>query len=72
VLCHTARMYEGAKVSGYICGTVMIAHGTHPWFYAFFRLLETVLGIAVAWLLSFVSKLVQIDEIGSQVTEQTP
>jgi uncharacterized membrane protein YgaE (UPF0421/DUF939 family) len=65
VLTHMARVPDGARVSGYICGIVMLAHGTRPWSYAFNRLIETVLGIAVAWLLSFVPKLVQVDEIGS-------
>jgi uncharacterized membrane protein YgaE (UPF0421/DUF939 family) len=65
LVCHIARLSEGAKVSGYICGIVMLAHGTHPWSYAFFRLTETVLGIAVAWLLSLAPKLIQVEEIGS-------
>jgi hypothetical protein len=53
------RAYGGANVSGHTCGIVMLAHGTRPWSCAFFRLIEIVLGIAVAWLLSFGPELVQ-------------
>lgn len=60
--CHLLRLPDGAKVAGYICGIVMIAHGTHPWTYAFLRLIETSLGIAVAWLLSLVPKLIHVEE----------
>jgi uncharacterized membrane protein YgaE (UPF0421/DUF939 family) len=65
LLCHIARVHEGAKVAGYICGIVIIAHGTHPWSYALLRFIETVLGIGVAWLISFVPKLIRIEEIDS-------
>ena len=61
-ICHLLRISDGAKVAGYICGIVMIAHGEHPWTYAFFRLIETSLGIAVAWLLSLVPKLIHVEE----------
>jgi len=60
--CHLSRLPDGAKVAGYICGIVVIAHGTHPWSYAFFRLIETSLGIGVAWLLSCVPRLIHVEE----------
>jgi uncharacterized membrane protein YgaE (UPF0421/DUF939 family) len=65
LICHALRVYDGAKVAGYICGIVVVAHGTHPWPYAFLRFTETVLGIGVAWLISFVPKLIRIDETDS-------
>ena len=61
-ICHLLRVSDGAKVAGYICGIVMIAHGEHPWIYAFFRLIETALGIGVAWLLSLVPMLIHVEE----------
>jgi uncharacterized membrane protein YgaE (UPF0421/DUF939 family) len=63
-MCHLLRVPDGANVAGYICGIVMIAHGTHPWTYAFFRLIETSLGIGVAWLLSLVPALIHVEEPG--------
>jgi uncharacterized membrane protein YgaE (UPF0421/DUF939 family) len=59
-LCHLTPARNGAKVAGYICGIVIISYGSHPWSYAFFRLIETVLGISIAWLISFVPKLVRV------------
>ena len=59
LVCSLIRMQEGAKVAGYICGIVMLSFGAEPWFYAFYRLLETTLGIGVAWAISLVPKLVR-------------
>ena len=59
---HLVKAQEGAKVAGYICGIVLLEHGAHPWSYAFFRLIETALGIAVATSISFVPKLIRIEE----------
>lgn len=61
LLCDLVRMREGSKVGGYICGIVLFSYGAHPWSYAFARLVETALGIGVAWLVSLVPKLVQVD-----------
>jgi uncharacterized membrane protein YgaE (UPF0421/DUF939 family) len=62
--CHLSPMRDGAKVAGYMCGIVLIAYGTNSWSYAFFRLLETALGIGFAWLVSLVPKLVRIENTG--------
>jgi len=64
LICHISRVNDGAKVAGYICGIVVVAHGTHPWSYAVLRFTETVLGIGVAWLISFVS---ETDSTGERV-----
>ncbi len=62
LICHISSVRGGAKVAGYVCGIVMLAHGAEPWSYALFRLLETTLGIVVAWLISLVPRLIQIEE----------
>jgi hypothetical protein len=43
-----------ARVAGYVCGIVVLAHRTDAWSYAFFRFIETTLGTGVDWLTSFV------------------
>ena len=34
---------EGSRVAGYICGIVLLDHNAEPWYYAFHRLIETLL-----------------------------
>jgi uncharacterized membrane protein YccC len=51
-----------AALSLAIAEFLKLAHGADPWRYAFFRFVETVLGIVVAWLSSFAPKLLRIDE----------
>jgi uncharacterized membrane protein YccC len=46
------------KVAGYICGIVLLEHATEPHSYAFLRFLETVIGVLVAWAISYVPKLI--------------
>lgn len=59
LLSDLLRLRHAAKVAGYICGVVLIDHGDSPWFYAFMRMAETVVGIAVAVVVSLLPKLVR-------------
>lgn len=61
-ICQLLRASEGAKVAGYICGIVVLAHADESWTYAFFRFLETALGVGVAWLISMVPKVIATRE----------
>lgn len=56
------RLKGSAKVAGYISGIVMLDHGESPAIYAAYRFVETAIGIGVAWAISFVPRLIRIEE----------
>ena len=60
LVCMLLRAPESAKVAGYICGIVVLAHRAESWSYAMFRFLETALGIGTAWAISLVPPLIRI------------
>jgi uncharacterized membrane protein YgaE (UPF0421/DUF939 family) len=53
---------EGARVAGFICGIVVLEHSAEPWLYGTQRFIETVLGVIVAWGISFAPKLLKKDQ----------
>jgi uncharacterized membrane protein YgaE (UPF0421/DUF939 family) len=62
LLSNVLRMQSAVKITGYVCGIVILDHHGHPWSYAMHRLIETFLGIGVALLVSLVPKLIRVDE----------
>lgn len=56
---HLVRLPEAARIAGYLCAIVLLEHTGDPWIYGFWRLVETVLGIAVAFLISLVPRLIR-------------
>jgi uncharacterized membrane protein YgaE (UPF0421/DUF939 family) len=66
LICQLLQAQEGAKVAGFTCGIIMLLPGEDPWIDAFFRFAETVLGVGVAWSISYVPKLIRIAESESQ------
>jgi uncharacterized membrane protein YgaE (UPF0421/DUF939 family) len=64
LLCYPLKIPAGAKLAGYTCGIVMLSFSTEPWTYAFYRFMETVLGVVVAILVSLVPKLMRTREAG--------
>ena len=67
LVSHVVLVREATKLAGYVCGIVVLAHGEQPWSYALYRSIETLLGVAMAVLVSMVPKLlgVEIPDEGS-------
>jgi uncharacterized membrane protein YgaE (UPF0421/DUF939 family) len=57
--CHALRLPEAAKLAGFVSGIVLLEHVATPWAYGWDRLVETLLGIAFAVLVSLVPKLLR-------------
>lgn len=62
VLSHICNASAGAKVAGYVCAIIMITSGAEPWVHAWYRVIETVLGVAVGWLLSLVPRIIEFKD----------
>jgi uncharacterized membrane protein YgaE (UPF0421/DUF939 family) len=56
-LMHLLGLPEAARIAGYLCALVLLEHGADAPLYALWRFVETVLGIAVAFVVSLVPKL---------------
>ena len=50
------------KIAAFLCALIVINYGDNPMHYALYRFIETLLGIVVAWAISLVPKLIEIEE----------
>lgn len=58
-VCYLIRAPNGAKLAGYVAAITMLDPGGNPWRYASYRLVETMVGVGVAWTLSLVPRLIR-------------
>lgn len=58
---HLLRLDRASRLSGYVCGIILLREDGALWAYAFDRLLETTVGIVMAVLTSFVPKLMRAE-----------
>jgi uncharacterized membrane protein YgaE (UPF0421/DUF939 family) len=65
-LSHLLHLEGAAKITGYVCGIVVLDHGAQPWSYALYRLIETILGVGMAILVSLVPKLLPTNQTKQQ------
>ena len=61
LLSHLLRLPEAARIAGYLCAIVLLEHAVDQWIYAFWRFIETVLGIGVALLVSQVPRMIRTE-----------
>ena len=57
---------DAAKLAGYVAGIVLLEHHDRPWLYAFYRLVETVLGIVAAFTVSVIPKLLKVEDLNQE------
>lgn len=62
LLSHGFRMTAAAKLAGYVCGIVLLNYNDHPWSYASYRFVETLIGITTAVIVSFIPALITADD----------
>lgn len=65
-----ARVRSGAKVAGYLSAIIVLHFGSDPWGHAYDRLAETVLGITVAWIISFVPMLFRNEHVEARKSRE--
>ena len=61
-MAQVLKLQDAAKLAGFVCGVVMLEHGGQSLIYAGYRLVETVLGITTAVLVSIVPKLIRMKD----------
>jgi uncharacterized membrane protein YgaE (UPF0421/DUF939 family) len=70
LLCDLLGAREGAKIAGYICGLIVLEHNAEPWHDALYRVIETALGVSVAWAIAYVPKLIPPEQADDTAAEE--
>jgi uncharacterized membrane protein YgaE (UPF0421/DUF939 family) len=58
-LCTVVKLQSGSRLAGFTCGIIVAGSQGPAWEFAFFRLLETVIGVTVAWIVSWIPKVIR-------------
>ena len=53
---------DGVRVAGFTCAIIIATVGDAPWHFAVDRLMETLIGVVVAWAVSHIPKLMRLPE----------
>jgi uncharacterized membrane protein YgaE (UPF0421/DUF939 family) len=67
--CFLLRVGGGAKISGIVSGLIVLEFSSDPWSFALARLIETLLGVVAAIVVSFVPMLIPV---GPKQADENP
>ena len=67
---HILGVKEAAKLAGYVSGIVLLDHSDRPWSYALYRFVETLIGIAAAFSISLIPKLLKLPDLNEDPLKQ--
>ena len=70
LISHLLGISAAARLAGYVSAIVLVNFNDHPWTYAAYRCVETVIGIATAVSVSFIPKLIKVDEPSELATNR--
>lgn len=62
LVCEVMKARDGARVAAYLCSIIVFYHGEDPLQFSLHRFIETVLGVSIAWMISFVPKLIRMEQ----------
>jgi uncharacterized membrane protein YgaE (UPF0421/DUF939 family) len=62
---HLLKVRSSAKVAAYIAAIVLLHFSPQPWSHALNRVVETVLGVTVAWAIAFIPLLLRNEQVNS-------
>lgn len=69
LISHLLGIPAAARLAGYVSALVLVNFSDQPWTYAAYRSIETVLGIATAVCVSFIPKLIRVEESSDLTTK---
>lgn len=61
---------DGVKIAAFVFTIIVVDHSDQVWPFVMDRFIETILGIAVAWSVSHVPKLIRLDNSGPDAAKQ--
>jgi uncharacterized membrane protein YgaE (UPF0421/DUF939 family) len=66
---HVLQGPDGVRIAAFVFAIIVVDHSDHVWPFVIDRFIETILGIAVAWSVSHVPKLIRLDDSRPDATK---
>ena len=68
--CQLLNLADGAKVAACVCTIIILMHGGEVWSFSVHRVIETAIGVAAAWIVSYIPKLMRVEEISEGTKDE--